>query len=171
LILTAQDTTNSGLGITNTNLVAGIAFNCNNWQTSKAVIGETWAHNLFGKGTMYLKNNEGIRKLQGSFMPPEEIVDRLKHMNFKSSDKYNEVKFEISFTQKNTFVENPSSLSTVADYNDKRLVGIVEMIVKENWDSLSNRQLKKHLESGYDVANGFMLSLENLGIININKPR
>ena len=55
LVLAAQDTTKDGIGIKNTNLAAGIAFRCTNWHTSKVIIGESDAVNLYGKGAMYFR--------------------------------------------------------------------------------------------------------------------
>ena len=49
LVLAAQDTTKDGIGIKNTNLAAGIAFRCTNWHTSRVIIGESDAVNLYRK--------------------------------------------------------------------------------------------------------------------------
>lgn len=95
LVLAAQDTTKDGIGIKNTNLAAGIAFKCTNWHTSKSIIGESYATELFGQGSMYFRYDQyGLRKLQGSFMPTEEIMDMLDTMEFSQSSagkQYDEV--------------------------------------------------------------------------------
>ena len=47
LVLAAQDATKGSMYIKNTNLAAGIAFQCTNRSTSKAIIDDTVALNIF----------------------------------------------------------------------------------------------------------------------------
>lgn len=176
LVLAAQDTTKGGIGIKNTNLAAGIAFRCTNWRTSKAIIGESYATELFGQGSMYFRCNQyGLRKLQGSFMLPEEIMDMLDTMDFSQSSagkQYDEV-----YLGSETLLENTrlgSSLVTCdteieADLDKQRFIEIVMWIRDDKKEKISNKQLKDKFEMGYDRANRFLQMLEDAGIISEQK--
>ncbi len=177
LILSAQDATQGGIEIKNTNLPAGIAFRCTSWPTSKAIIDGTEATKLSGKGAMLFRceQYEGIKRLQGSYMPPEEIMDMLDAIDFtQNSDgkKYNEVQFQIVRSQGNVQSGIPSVTgdAQIAEDDDaQRLVEIVEWIRDEKKEKISNNQLKHKLEAGYDRANRFLQMLEDAGIISEQK--
>ena len=64
LVLAAQDGTKGSMLIKNTNLATGIAFKCTNWSTSKAIIDDTVATELSGKGAMYFKCEEGLKRMK-----------------------------------------------------------------------------------------------------------
>lgn len=171
LVLAAQDVTQGNIEVKHTNLAARMAFRCTNWHASRAIIGDSDAENLSGKGSMYFKceQHEGIRRVQGSFMPPEEIMDLLDQLEFTYSNparKYDEVEFETTSIQKSISVKTPSNLSSAADDDEKRLVEIVENILDEKLETLSNNQLKCRFQMGYDVANRFLKRLEELEIID-----
>lgn len=177
LVLAAQDTTKDGIGIKNTNLAAGIAFRCTNWHTSKVIIGESDAVNLYGKGAMYFRCDqyEGLRRLQGSFMPPEEIMDMLDTMDFSQSSagkQYNEVHLGSETLLENTRLG--SSLITCdteieAGLDEQRFIEIVMWIRDNEKEKISNKQLKDKFEMGYDRANRFLQMLEDAGIISEQK--
>lgn len=177
LILVAQDTTQNGIGINNTNLAAGIAFKCTDWHTSKAIIGRPDATKLSGKGFMYFRCNqyEEIRKLRGSFMPPQKIMAMLEAMDFSGSNtkgKYDEVKYEKTTVKKDAQLPDASS-----DYvpeeakNDEEqyLMEIVEWIWKNKKENISNKQIKDNFKMGYDRANGFLQLLEGTKIVSAQR--
>jgi len=171
-IIAAQDTTKDGLGIKNTNLAAGIAFKCTNWQTSKVIIGETDATTLFGKGSMYFRCDqyEGLRKLQGSFMPPEKIMDMLDAMGFKCDSvekKYDEVSAEILPDDTQSEIMPTAPACNSEENGDQLiLVKIVKWILDSKKDKISNKQIKDNFEMGYDRANRFLQLLEDAEIIS-----
>lgn len=158
LILAAQDTTQNGIGIKNINLAAGIAFQCTNWHTSKAVIGEPDAINLSGKGSMYFRH-DGLRRLQGSYMPPEEIIDTLDKMEFTTDGAYEDVSLE--FGQLDMPLRNHELRSdnlNLEDEDDKILIGIVRLALDSG--EISNKQIKDNFHMGYDRAEHFLGCLE-----------
>ena len=176
LVLAAQDTTKGGIGIKKTNLAAGIAFKCTNWHTSKSIIGESYATELFGQGSMYFRYDQyGLRKLQGSFMPTEEIMDMLDTMEFSQSSagkQYDEVHLGSETLLENTRLG--SSLVTCdteieADLDKQRFIEIVMWIRDDKKEKISNKQLKDKFEMGYDRANRFLQMLEDAGIISEQK--
>ena len=174
LILSAQDATKGSMGIKNTNLGAGIAFRCISWQNSKAIIGEVDATNLYGKGSMYFKCNqhEGLRRLQGAYMSPEEIMDTLTAMDFSGSNikgKYDEVGFEIGASKEDT--QSETALTAYVseggeDDGKQLLVEIVEWICNDKRENISNNQLKDNFQMGYVRANRFIRLLEEAEIIS-----
>lgn len=174
LVLSAQDTTQGSIGIKNTNLAAGIAFRCTNWHTSKAIIGDTVATDLSGKGAMYLKCDqyEGLKRLQGSYMPPEEIMDTLDAMDFGDSNfkgKYEKVIFEIDAIKKESQSDTAYASEGEEDSDEQLLVGIVEWIWKSKRENISNKQIKDNFKMGYDRANGFLRLLEGAEIVSAQR--
>lgn len=169
-VLAAQDTTKGGIGIKNTNLAAGIAFRCTNWHTSKAIIGEPDAVHLSGRGSMYFRCDqfEGFKRLQGSFMPPDEIMDMLDSIKFFYEKKYDEVRFQLDSLQEfgNPKIDQESS-STKDD--DKKYLEIVEWI--QDKETVSNNQIKHKVKVGYDRANVFLGRLEEAGMISKNQRK
>ena len=174
LVLSAQDTTQSSIEIKNTNLAAGIAFRCTNWHTSKAIIGDTVATELSGKGAMYFKCDqfEGLKRLQGSYMLPEEIMDTLDAMDFGDSNfkgKYEKVIFEIDTIKKESQSDTAYASEGEEDRDEQLLVGIVEWIWKSKRENISNKQIKDNFKMGYDRANGFLRLLEGAEIVSAQR--
>lgn len=164
-ILAAQDTTNGGLGITTTNLAAGIAFRCTNWHTSRAIIGESYATKLFGKGSMYFRCNQyGLRKLQGSFIPTEEIIDLLDSMKMFHDGGYYDVTLQLETTQGLGNLEGSESSPPQESEENRLLLKMVEWL--QDKEFISNNQLKHEFKMGYDVANRFLERLEAAGIVS-----
>ena len=172
LVLAAQDTTKDGIGIKNTNLAAGIAFRCTNWHTSKVIIGESDAVNLYGKGAMYFRcHHEGLRRVQGSFMPTEEIMSMLHTMNFSQCSvghRYDDVKLRNGTLQGGAQSgTSPTTCDSGIEVDpDKQC--FVE-IRDDKKEKISNKQLKDKFEMGYDRANRFLQMLEDAGIISPQK--
>lgn len=177
LILSAQDATQGGIEIKNTNLPAGIAFRCTSWPTSRAVIDAPDATKLSGKGAMLFRceQYEGIKRLQGSYMPPEEIMDMLNAIDFtKNSDgkRYDEVQFLLGASQGITQSGTPSITGNtqIAEGSDTHLlIEIAKWMRDSKKDKVSNKQLKDKFEMGYDRANRFLQMLEDAGIISEQK--
>lgn len=177
LVLAAQDTTKDGIGIKNTNLAAGIALRCTNWHTSKVIIGESDAVNLYGKGAMYFRCDqyEGLRRLQGSFMHTEEIMSMLHTMNFSQCSvghRYDDVKL-INETLQGGAQSGTSPITCDSEIEvdpDKQcFVEIIKWIRDDKKEKISNKQLKDKFEMGYDRANRFLQRLEDAGIISHQK--
>lgn len=178
LILATQNATQKGIEINKTNLAAGIAFKCTDWHNSNAIIGEKFATKLSGKGSMYLKCDQyGLIRLQGSFMPPKEIMDVLDETEFilNSKDrKYDEVAFELEALPKQAknnfdFLRKYTD-DQAGDTDNKTLISIIQWICDEKINKVSNKKLKDIREMGYDRANRFLTWLENMGIVSKQRP-
>ena len=90
LVLAAQGSTKDNIEIRTTNLGGRIAFKCNNRYESQAIIESSDAVDLSGKGVMYFKSDqhEGLMRIQGAYMPVEEIADMLDELY--PADSYSE---------------------------------------------------------------------------------
>lgn len=168
IILAAQDSTKDNISIKMTNLGAAIAFKCTNRYDSKAIIDATDAVNLSGKGSLYFRSDqhEGIKRVQGSFMEPEEIMDMLDNVNFDYGDiegEYSEVIFNPKLLPQFSNTDSEPDSSEAENEDERLLVQIVIWTLdKEN---ISNKQIKDYFGMGYDRAKIFLKALEDLGIV------
>lgn len=170
LVLAAQNASKGNIDIGNTNLGASIAFRCINRYDSEAIIGCSDATNLSGKGAMYFKycQFEGIKRIKGAFMDPDEIIDRLDTMNFIIDDEgktYDEVKFQLNPLQK---FENSETDYESSSIEEEKLFMEIVMWIKDKED-ISNNQLKHKFEMGYERANRFLMRLEDARLISAQK--
>ena len=172
LILTAQDATNNNILIKKTNLGAAIAFKCTTQYDSQAIIAAYDAVNLSGKGSMYFKcyQHEGIKRMQGAFMPPTEIMDTLDNIKFdyeaiKKQDT--EIDFGFEYLPKLDNSEYEIDSPTPQDIHDEKLAEIIVWSLSRY--KISNKQIKDNYEVGYDKANVFLNELESFGIISEQK--
>lgn len=153
LLLAAQDAIKGNIEIKATNIGAAIAFKCITQHDSRAIIGDSAAVNLSSKGSMYFKcdQHEGMKRLQGAYMAPEEIMDMLEDMKFNNSDtnhRLDEIRFE-SISQPKVHDAEPTSDSLSHEVNqDKRLADIIMWTLGK--DNISNIQIKKEYKMGYD---------------------
>lgn len=167
LILTAQDASKGNIAIKMTNL-AGIAFRCTNPYDSRTIIDSTEARHLSGKGSMYFKSeeHEGLLRLQGAYMSPEEIMDMLDNMTFDYVDgesEYNEVIFEpILLPRINEAIPQAES-SNHQDTHEEILAKLIIWLLGH--DKISNNQIKDHFEMGYNRAKVFLSELESFSLI------
>lgn len=171
LILTAQDASKGNIAIKMTNL-AGIAFRCTNPYDSRTIIDSTEARHLSGKGSMYFKSDqhEGLLRLQGAFMSPEEIMDMLDNMKFDYGDEdreYNEVKFEPTLLPRLNEVIPQAESSNHQDAHEEILAKLIIWVLGH--DKISNNQIKEYFEMGYNRAKVFLSELESFSLITEHK--
>ncbi len=183
LIITAQDASKGNIQIKNTNFGASIAFKCNNIFDSKAIIDAPDATNLYGKGAICFKSNEheGIKRLQGSYMPPEEIMkilDKLNNVNYDYGDiknQYEDVTFEPKRFQKSSNIDTQDDSMSDNDNYDKELLekAVVLALIKgkisndeiKEHKTLSNNKVKLFCRVSYDTANTLLEELAKYGIV------
>lgn len=168
LILAAQDATKDNIEIKTTNLGAAIAFRCITPYNSRAIIGNSAATTLSGKGSMYFKcdQHEGIKRLQGAYMPPEEIIDTLDNMNFDISNTkgtFDELSFKPISRPKLHDTEPDSDFSFHEETHDEKLAKMIIWLLGK--DNISNKQIKDEYKMGYDKANTFLKELEDADLI------
>lgn len=171
MILAAQDSTKDNIGIKMTNLAAGIAFKCKSWHHSKPVIGAPDAINLFGKGSMYFTcdEHEGLLRVQGAYMEPDEIRDRLQNMKF---DRSNGERFELEGLDEPGMScssgEDIDSENKNSENNQERVLAEIMLLALKKM-KISNKQIKDNFGMGYDRAQMFIDELETLGIVSKQK--
>ena len=172
LVLAAQGSTKDNIEIRTTNLGGRIAFKCNNRYESQAIIESSDAVDLSGKGVMYFKSDqhEGLMRIQGAYMPVEEIADILDELypaDSYSEKWYDEMEFQINSSQEPDKLETTQNPFSTENEDEKLLFEMVMwMQGKEN---ISNNQLKNNFEMGYERANRFLARLEDAGIISKQK--
>lgn len=172
LVLAAQNASKGNIKIENTNLAAGMAFRCTNWYDSCAIIGSSEAVNLYGQGTMYFRCSqfEGLKRIQGAYMPTNEIVDTLDNINFAynyDGKRYDEVICKYNTVPKFKNIENDYKPFSIEEEDEKLLLDIVKWM--QDKECISNNQLKHNFEMGYDRANRFLARLEAEGLISAQK--
>jgi DNA segregation ATPase FtsK/SpoIIIE-like protein len=162
----AQDSTKGNIAIKMTNLGAAIAFRCTNWRGSHAILDAPDAVKLYGKGLMYFKceQHEGLLRVQGSYMEPVEIMGRLDNMEFDhaSKDEYIIDGLDEPALQPK-FGDIDSENAIPYDVHERKLAEIIIWALSKDW--ISNNQIKKKFEMGYDTANKFLDELEAFGLV------
>ena len=112
---------------------------------------------------------EGFKRLQGSFMPPDEIMDMLDSIKFFYEKKYDEVRFQLDSLQEFGNSEINQESSTIEDEDEKLLLKLVKWI--QDKETVSNNQIKHIIGVGYDRANVFLGRLEEAGMISKNQRK
>lgn len=86
LILAAQNPTFQNMKVDLSNVTARIAFKCAKENFSKTILGEGGAEKLSGNGDMLLRipNNDGLQRVQGIYIEPEEIRTVVQKIRDKS---------------------------------------------------------------------------------------
>ena len=168
LVLAAQDASRGNISIKNTNIRAGIAFQCTTWRESKDIIGVPGAENLFGEGSLYFKcpELEGIKRAQGSYMSPEEIMDTLNNMEFDYDDtewQYDALDFELKTLAEINSIESGSDGLILEDTPEKKLAEIIMWTLKQ--DEISNKKIMDEYGMGYVKANVFLKDLETFKLV------
>lgn len=171
LVLAAQNSSKSSIDIRTTNLGARIAFRCTNRYDSQAIIESSDAVNLSGKGSMYFKcyHYEGLKRLQGSYMPPKEITNILDNIKFSYDERYEDVKIQFNLLQEFGNSEIKQVSVSVENEDEILLLKIVEWL--QDKETVSNNKLKQKFEMGYDRANEFLGRLEEAGIVSKNQKK
>lgn len=166
LVLATQNASKGNIEIRNTNLGASIAFKCTNRYDSEAIIGSSDAVYLSGKGSMYFKC-KGLKRIQGAYMSPDEIIDMVDKMNFTPNDEgeiYDEVRFESFSLLKSNINEQSSEAAADEESEEEKLCRIVKRALKEG--NISNNMIKGEINAGYVVANRYLEQLEKAEIIS-----
>lgn len=169
LVISAQNASKGNIDIGNTNLGASIVFRCTNRYDSEAIIGCSDAVHLFGKGTLLFTccQFEGLKRIQGAFMSPDEIIKRLDTMNYicdNDGKTYDEVTFESLPSLKPNVSDVEVERSIVEDSLNELLCKIIKLALKEG--KLSNNMIKNTFKMGYSRANKYLSILEEAEIIS-----
>jgi hypothetical protein len=170
LILAAQDATQGNIAIKNTNFDAAIAFMCTNEYGSRAIINAPDARNLSEKGAMYFKcyQHDGLKRMQGSFMKPVEIMDMLDGIKLDDGAiQHNEVKSELRSLAGLNDAILEADVPHQQDTDEEMLARIIIWLLGQN--KISNKQIKDYFEMGYDRAKVFLSKLESSNLVTNQK--
>ncbi len=167
IILAAQDATKDNMKIKLTNLAAAIAFRCRSWRDSMAILDEPDAAKLSGKGSMYFQcyQHEGLLRLQGAYMEPDQIRHHVQNAKFDLSGASD---FSLEGLDEREILFDTENVSdshrTDPQYEEEQVLSkiIVEALSKRKF---SNNMVKKTSQMGYTRAENFMKKLEKYGIV------
>jgi len=185
IVLAANNSSKINIGINLTSLPAAIAFKCTTWRDSMTILNEPDASQLTGIGSMYFKSylHEGLVRLQGAYIEPDEIKKRLNNMEFDYSCRNrfrleglndsripNENNDNLEFNDAhydtaNDIIDDQDNLRelVLADANERKLADIILWALKRK--NFSNNQIKKEFRMGYDKADRFLTKLELLKLV------
>lgn len=119
---------------------------------------------------MYFKSyqHDGLKRMQGSFMKPVEIMDMLDDIKLDDgATQYNEVKSELRSLAGLNDVTLEADSQNPQDTNEKMLAKIIMCLFGQ--DKISNNKIKDHFEMGYERAKVFLSKLEASNLVTNQK--
>lgn len=121
---------------------------------------------------MYFKcdQHEGLRRLQGSFISPMELMDLLDNLKFDSNnihETYDEIKYELNSILKPDVSESEPSYPLIPQIYEEKLPEIILWTLGK--EKISNKQIKDKYKIGYNNANNILDKLEKLNLITAPK--
>ncbi|MCM1227192.1 MAG: hypothetical protein NC320_07170 [Clostridium sp.] len=127
IVIGTQDPTKENLKIASDNITARVAFRCNNHYASQAVIGQSGAENLEGKGSMLYVSSDSptAERIQGAYISNEELewaISLVKGSTHDLSNKFVISKFEVS---EDNICDFSAVDIIVDDTNNKELTKII----------------------------------------------
>lgn len=169
LVLAAQDPVKASMKGSIANITARIALKCASYHNSKAILGQTGANKLIGRGQMiFVSSFESGRRLQGSYISHKDMKALLSEIKptFKQQNKYpfrvNTLTLDSGSTSKNSIVpEFSQSSRQLAD--DEKLVEAIMWILPQ--ERVANSRLQKKCQIGYDRANRILSQMEKMKLI------
>lgn len=93
VVIGTQDPTKENMKIASNNITANVAFRCHNHYSSQAIIGQSGAENLQGKGSMLFVSADCPTpvRIQGAYAETEELkcaISRVKNSKHNLSNKF-----------------------------------------------------------------------------------
>lgn len=153
MVISTQDPTLKNVKVDIGNITTRMAFRCAKCQNSIAILGESGAEKLPGKGTLLLKSSDYPEPiyLQGAFISPDmliQLVNSIKGRDYDFDNKFIISEFEIS--------ELPLQISENEDKvydKDKEIAQIIVWMLAQ--DKISASQIMSHFSMGnraYDIV-------------------
>lgn len=169
LVLAAQDPVKASMRGSIANITARIALKCASYHNSKAILGQTGANKLIGRGQMIFASSfETGRRLQGSYISPKEMKELLSKIKptFKQQNKHpfsvNTLTLNSDSAPESSIIpEFSQSLQVSAD--DEKLVDAIMWILPQ--ERIANSRLQKQCQIGNDRANRILSQMEGMKLI------
>lgn len=153
LVISTQDPTLKNMKVDVGNITTRIAFRCAKCQNSIAILGESGAEKLPGKGTLLFKSNDYPDPiyLQGAYISDDEIIELVRYVKDKEYDFSN--KFVIpELTTSEVATQICEDVAEVCD-KDGELAKIIIWALGR--DKISASQIMSHFSMGnraYDIV-------------------
>ena len=171
LILVFQDPTTKNAPIGATNVGTVLAFRCARDSNSRVMIGESGCEKLTMKGDAFLKTDKGLQNVQGAYISETGVAKRLSNMTYTGDGKRRFV-IDTSLTLSESS-DTPKSKQSKKDNFDRDLAKAIMLLLEQG--KISNTEVQKMAEVGFDKANVYMDKLVELGLIpppdNKRRPR
>lgn len=156
LVATQRPTTDVVKGTIKSNIPARIAFKVAAYVDSATILDGAGAETLLGKGDMLLKRADRTHRLQGAYIPDDEIYAVTDFIRKQGEPTY--------LIQHETLKQS-IEIGEVVDENIFRDVAI--FVVTE--DSASINRIQKEFGLGFNKAQRIMGMLESFGIVSENQ--
>lgn len=153
LVISTQDPILKNMKVDVGNITTRMAFRCAKCQNSIAILGESGAEKLSGKGTLLLKSNDYPEPIyiQGAFISQDmlvQLVNSIKERDYDCDNKFTIPEFEIS--------ELPMQICENEDKvydKDREIAQVIVWILAQ--DKISAIQIMSHFSMGnraYDIV-------------------
>lgn len=164
IIATQRPSTDVVKGTIKSNIPSRIAFKVSSHVDSQTILDSIGAEQLLGKGDMLLKGSDRLIRLQGAFIPDEEIYDLTDYIREQRDANYEIDHSDLKETNRRSSGLEPGDEDYIND--------IAYFVVSQNVASI-NRVLNE-FKIGFNRAQRIINELGNLGVVSESegtKPR
>lgn len=173
VVLAAQNPTIQNIKVDLGNITARIAFKCAKKNFSETIIGEGGAENLSGKGDMYFKypQYEGLRRIQGIFISPEEIQQEVSWIKSWMGAGYHDSGFKFTIDISNLQLMENDALNSFGGETLERRTNSTDQLFANillwtlGQETISCNLLMRQFNIGWKRANNFINRLNSLGVV------
>lgn len=167
VVLATQDPTKKDLKVDVDNLTARMAFRCTSYQNSIAILNEVGAEKLDGRGDMLFKSSGCPHpvRLQGAFMPPNEVKRLVEHIKKREHDFHNKFLIPVRDSMEAMVLPVAKDTVTISEVNgeDVELARVIMWTLQQK--SISASRIMKQFAVG-NRAYGIADQLYELGLIS-----
>ncbi len=156
LVATQRPTTDVVKGTIKANIPSRIAFKVAQGVDSQTILDQIGAEDLLGKGDMFIKSNDGLKRVQGAYIPDDDI-DRVTGF-IKDNNECNYI-----FTHEELKVTEQAVLTGEKD--DSELYYNAALFFIQN-ESVSVNALQQSFCFGFNKAAKVVETLEKMGIVS-----
>lgn len=156
ILATQRPTTNIIKGVIKANITTRIAFRVASYIDSTTIIDESGAENLLGKGDMLYSSIEKPHRIQGAYVPENEIYAAVDFIKRNESPNYVFTHDELIHISK-----------PVEKIDDEMFEEVAKFVV--DIQSASANLIQREFNMGFNRAQRLLDSLENYNIISPSK--
>ena len=154
IVATQRPTTDVIKGVIKANITTRIAFRVASHVDSTVIIDEAGAESLLGMGDMLYSSVDGILRLQGAFIPDDEIFKTIEYIKANEKPNYKFLHSEILKPDDDQF-------------KDELFINVAKYVVREQLASIN--AIQREFAIGYNRAQRLMDLLEEYKIVSHSK--